>query len=119
MLKITEISVVKRTLQKLMSMRTYVLNHAQLVLSGLKNDVLFYQNDFTIRCISVGSATALSDWVWANYMLGVTSRMALEASLWASAVIILGAFVVLSYVDDKRLIIPAAIGAFIGTYLAL
>lgn len=76
-------------------------------------------DDFTVRCISVCGATAVSDWVWANYMLGVTNRLALEASLWASAVIVLGAFVVLSYVDDKRLVIPAAIGAFIGTYLAV
>jgi hypothetical protein len=50
----------------------------------------------------------------------VTARVSpMEAATWAAMVIVLGAFIVVSYVHDKRLIIPAAIGAFIGTYFAV
>lgn len=71
------------------------------------------------QAVAVFAATIVSDFVWAKYMASVARGDALSASSWAVGVIILGAFLVLSYVHDKRLVIPAATGAFIGTYLAV
>ena len=71
------------------------------------------------KVVSVFGATVISDYVWARYMLGISSGDAIEAANFAVVVIVLGAFLVVSYVQDKRLVIPAAIGAWIGTYIAL
>jgi hypothetical protein len=81
--------------------------------------LLALQNDFSVRAGAVFFGAFVSDYVWAKYMLGVANGPATVAANWASVVIILGAYLVVSYVQDKRLIIPAAIGAWIGTYLAV
>ena len=74
---------------------------------------------FYRRCASVFGAMVISDFVWAKYMHSISTSNALGASCWAVLVIALGAYVVVSYVEDKRLVLPACIGAFIGTYLGL
>jgi hypothetical protein len=69
--------------------------------------------------LSVLLAVTISDFVWTKYVGGISSAQGLSAALWASGVILLGAYITTSYVGDKRLIVPAAIGAFIGTYLGV
>lgn len=64
-------------------------------------------------------AVVISDFVWAKYMAAVAAKSAMEAASWAVLVIALGAYLVVSYVEDKRMVAPACIGAFIGTYLAI
>ena len=76
-------------------------------------------NQFWIKCSYVVVATGLSDYVWARYIHTVADSQRFDASVWSAVVVILGALVITSYVDDRRLILPAGIGAFIGTYLAL
>lgn len=72
-----------------------------------------------VKCSYVAVATGLCDYVWARYISTVADSQRFEASLWSAVVVVLGALVVTSYVDDRRLILPAGIGAWIGTYLAL
>ena len=74
------------------------------------------KKSFLCRWASVLLAVCLSDYVWTRYVAGIANAERLSAAIWAVAVIVLGAFVVISYVHDRRLIVPAAIGAFIGTY---
>ena len=74
------------------------------------------KSSFLFRWISVLCAVSLSDFIWAHYIVSMANSTPLEAALWAVGVIVLGAYIVVSYVDDRRLILPAAIGAFIGTY---
>lgn len=72
-----------------------------------------------VKCSYVVVATGLSDYVWARYIHTVADSQRFEASIWSAIVVVLGAVVITSYVDDRRLILPAGIGAFIGTYLAI
>jgi hypothetical protein len=62
---------------------------------------------------------AITDAIWARYVSAIASSSKLEAAIWGVLVIVLGAYVVISYVADKRMLVAAAIGAFIGTYLAV
>jgi hypothetical protein len=64
-------------------------------------------------------AVVISDFVWAKYMAAVSAGAAVAAANWAVLVIALGAYLVVSYVEDKRMVAPAAIGAWLGTYLAI
>lgn len=71
------------------------------------------------KATSVLFAMVLSDWIWAHYIGSIAQQRGLASANWAALVILLGAYVVVSYVEDKRLIVPAAVGAWIGTYLGV
>ena len=74
---------------------------------------------FAVECAWVFGLTALTDFIWAKYMTTAADGKALAASLWSAAIIGVGSFVVTAYVQDHRLIMPAMIGAFVGTYFSL
>lgn len=74
---------------------------------------------FHYKFTTVLAAVAISDFIWAKYMSSVAQGASVVASLWSVLVIALGAYTVVSYVEDKRLVIAACIGAAIGTYLGV
>lgn len=55
------------------------------------------------------------DMAWTMYMIEVEKRRSLMAGLWSAGIMLFGSFVTLSYVEDRRYLISAAIGAFVGT----
>lgn len=69
-----------------------------------------------MKYILVALSMASVDFFWARYMIAVTARQAWRAAAWSSSIILLGAFVTLSYVHEHGMIVAAAIGAFIGTF---
>jgi len=71
------------------------------------------------KYLAVFLAMAVTDGVWAQWMTAVANHNALEAAFWTTGTIILGAFVVVSYVENKRLVLPAALGGAIGTYISM
>jgi hypothetical protein len=62
---------------------------------------------------------AVADVCWAYYFIKIEERKSVAAGIWGSAIYICGVFGVLSYTEDKTLIIPAVLGAFVGTYLTI
>jgi len=61
--------------------------------------------------------TCLESFVWGFYLQSVTSQKAALAATSGSAIHIIAAFTVISYMSDWRYIIPMVIGSWIGTYL--
>jgi len=61
----------------------------------------------------------LNDYFYTKWMLAVKSNLPIYAGLSASILILGTAFVTTSYVKDKRMIIPAMVGAFLGTILGM
>lgn len=59
------------------------------------------------------------DIFYTYYLKAVADNKELTASLWSIVVTILGAFVVINYTTNHMLLIPAAAGAFCGTYVGL
>ena len=74
---------------------------------------------FGFKCATVFVAMVVLDVVFAMYTLRVAERDVLEASFWAATIQLANAFVVVAYVKDRRMAIPCALGAFVGTYFAL
>ncbi len=58
----------------------------------------------------------ITDVCWTFYLINVEERKSVSAGIWAMFLYTFGAFVVSSYVDDKALIIAAALGSFAGTF---
>lgn len=72
-----------------------------------------------LNAILVFLATATADVFWTKYMLEVAEKRAAWAALWSAGIIGLGAFTVVSYTHDARMLVPAMAGAFVGTFLTV
>lgn len=64
-------------------------------------------------------ATAVTDFVWAMYINANAEKRAVAASLWSGGIIVIGSWVVKTYVDDFVYVVPAAAGAVVGTYVSM
>jgi hypothetical protein len=74
---------------------------------------------FAVRALSVVATMTLLDVVFACYVIETAAKAATAAGAYAAAIIVLSGYVTRAYVDDKRMLWPAAAGAFIGTYVAV
>lgn len=72
-----------------------------------------------MRYLLVFLATTFVDVAWTKYTLAVAAKHAVRASLWSTIIVAVGAFSVLSYTQDNLALIPAAAGAFVGTFWAV
>jgi hypothetical protein len=61
----------------------------------------------------------ITDIMWTKYTISVASRAPVSAGIYSAMIIIMGAVTVVSYTEDHTMVIPAALGAFVGTYLAV
>lgn len=59
------------------------------------------------------------DILWVYYIRRSGQGKAAGAASFATLILLCGSFVTISYTSDHRMVIPAAIGSFIGTYLAV
>ena len=86
------------------------------MLKRFKKLLLRWQSNVWIKAFAVACSMAISDFLWAKYIGTVASASSVAAANYGMLVVVLGAYIVVSYVEDKRMIIPAAIGAWLGTY---
>jgi hypothetical protein len=62
----------------------------------------------------------VTDVCWAMYTVSANKGSGpLPASCWAVALFLLGGMAVVGYTTNPVLLIPSAIGAFVGTYLGI
>ena len=59
------------------------------------------------------------DIVYTLLVKSVQNDKPLAASSWASAITFLNAIAVVNYIEDNKMIIPAVLGAFVGTYIGM
>jgi hypothetical protein len=74
---------------------------------------------FLVKCLLVIIAVTITDIFWTLYISHSAALNKWKASFYASMIIIAGSFTTIEYVNDRRMIIPALIGAFIGTFIPL
>ena len=74
---------------------------------------------YKLQFILVFIAMGIADVCWTNYFIKIDERKSISAGIWGSAVYLCGAFGVLSYTEDRSLIIAAVLGSFVGTYLTV
>lgn len=74
---------------------------------------------FIIQVVVAFIALFITDICWAFYVNRVKDGNAFASAMWAVSLFLTGAFGVISYVTNAWLLIPAAAGAFCGTYVAV
>jgi hypothetical protein len=68
-----------------------------------------------LRWILVFAATAIADVCWARYTSHAAAGRRWWAAIWGAGIYAGTAFSVVEYTQDHWLIIPTALGAFVGT----
>ena len=68
---------------------------------------------FTFICM------LFTDIVYTLLLKSVQNDRPVAASIWASAITFLGGVAVINYTTDNMMIIPAVLGAFVGTYIGM
>lgn len=61
-------------------------------------------------------AMALADVCWTLYFIDVDERRAHPAAFWSAMIILVTAFTVTNYVENRIYIAAAFMGAYLGTY---
>ena len=64
-------------------------------------------------------ALFFTDIFYTYYLRSVINNQALKASVWAVVVFLLACVAVINYTTNHWLLIPAALGAFCGTYVGM
>ena len=59
------------------------------------------------------------DFICAKYIAHTSKNNAIKASCYAALLTVIGGMVTIAYVEDHRMMIPAALGALVGTYIAI
>lgn len=60
-------------------------------------------------------AVAALDWVWARYNIATAQHRVLASGLLSVAIYLLSGIAITQYVGDWRLLLPASLGAMLGT----
>ncbi len=77
-----------------------------------------YDNIY-IKSILVFFAVAIVDVFWTRYFQATAEKLPMQAGVYSSFIILFGAFTTASYIHNGILVIPATLGAFVGTYLTV
>ena len=64
-------------------------------------------------------AVALADVLWTRYILCASERRAVAAAVYSAGIVLVGGMTTLAYVDDPRYLVPAALGAIVGTWVTV
>jgi hypothetical protein len=68
-----------------------------------------------LRGFLVFAATLAADICWAHYVRHAARGSRWWAALWGVGPVLAGAFSVLQYTADHWMVVPAVLGAFVGT----
>lgn len=72
-------------------------------------------NELLTKSIAVGVGTFLLDFAWAKYNIATAQKQVTRSAIYSVAIYLLSALVIMQYIDNHWLLIPASVGAFVGT----
>lgn len=71
---------------------------------------------YLVKFLTVLLAMAIADVCWTYYFIKIEERRSVAAGLWGIGIYLCGAFTIMSYMEDRSLVVAAMIGSFIGTW---
>lgn len=72
-----------------------------------------------LQAVGVFVAMAFADFAWAKYTMYLAEKRAHKAAFWSAVIIACGAVTVVSYTESHVLLLPALLGAYVGTLIAV
>lgn len=71
-----------------------------------------------VKAVLVFFSVAIADVIWARYIQSCAEKRQWAAAGLAALVVLVGSVFTLALMDDPRYVLPAAAGAFVGTFWA-
>jgi len=75
--------------------------------------------ELVFKFLMVFFATFILDWIWASYIIETSSKNSIKSSLLSGLIVLMGAFITLSYIEDKKMLIAAVAGGALGTFFCV
>jgi hypothetical protein len=72
-----------------------------------------------VKAFLVFAAVALADGLWTRYIRAASDGRRWPAANYSAAIIAVGAFTTIAYIDDPRYLLPACLGAWAGTWFSV
>lgn len=72
-----------------------------------------------LEALAAFVAMFLADFVWAKYIKAIADHRRPSASSWAVLLMVLSGVATITYVNNHWMLIPAALGAFAGTWFSV
>jgi hypothetical protein len=72
-----------------------------------------------ISYITTFIAVFVVDIFYTYYLKAINDNAALKSGFWGAVVWLIGSFAIINYTADHMLLIPACLGAFLGTYVGI
>lgn len=72
-------------------------------------------NSLAVNSLIVFTGVFALDFAWAKYNIATAEKRILKSSIYSVAIYLLSAVVIMQYVENHWLLIPASAGAFLGT----
>lgn len=71
-----------------------------------------------LQVVLVFAATAFVDYAWSVYIRSLATTKMLRAAVWSSIIVFAGGFTTIEYISNHWMLIPAMVGAFVGTIVS-
>ena len=75
--------------------------------------------NYLFKFLTVFIAMGIADVCWTYYFIKIEERKSVAAGLWGIGIYLCGAFTIMSYMEDRTLVVAAMMGSFVGTYLTV
>lgn len=77
------------------------------------------RNFSLLQAAAVMGSVAVADVFWTGFIAKVGEGRALAAGAFSAAIILMGSITTFSYLESRLYVVPAALGAFLGTYVTV
>lgn len=72
-----------------------------------------------MKALIVFIAALATDWVWAWYIVYTAQKAPVRSSLLSGAIMWIGAYITVAYLEDPTMLWVAVVGGMVGTYLSV
>lgn len=72
-----------------------------------------------VSMLVVFVAMVVVDFMWARYLVTATAGKAMQSALWSIGIVLSNGLVVIEYTTSHWMILAAAVGSFVGTYVSV
>ena len=76
-------------------------------------------SDLILKAVFMFGVIFALDFIWAHYIASVAAKRPMQSAVWSTGTILLSGVAAVEYVHQPWLLIPAGLGAFIATWIAV
>jgi hypothetical protein len=76
-------------------------------------------SELVLKAVFVFGVVFALDFIWTRYIASVAAKQPMQSALWSTGTILLSGVAAVEYVANPWLLLPAGLGAFAATWIAV